>query len=112
MWIVLGAGMSYALAGAATGTLAWAHALSEPGLILALIIVGTVLPVTLFLAGVGRVGPTAASLLSTLEPVFTLALGALVLGESLSPVQVLGGALVLGAAVLVTTRRAPPVLAE
>ena len=112
MWIVLGAGLSYALAGAATGTLAWAHALGEPGLILALIIVGTVLPVTLFLAGVGRVGPTAASLLSTLEPVFTVALGALVLRETLSPVQVVGGLLVLGAAVLVTTRRPPPALAE
>ena len=112
MWIVLGAGMSYALAGAATGTLAWAHALREPVLILELIIVGTVLPVTLFLAGVGRVGPTAASLLSTLEPVFTVALGALVLQETLSPIQLVGGAFVMGAAVLVTTGRAPPVLAE
>lgn len=112
MWIVLGAGLSYTLAGATTGTLAWAHALSEPGLVLALVLVGTVLPVTLFLAGVGRVGPTAASLLSTLEPVFTVALGVLVLRETLSAVQVVGGAFVMGAAVLVTTRRAPPVVAE
>jgi drug/metabolite transporter (DMT)-like permease len=65
--------------------------------------------VTLFLAGVGRVVPTAASLLSTLEPVFTVALGVVVLGETLSAVQVVGGAFVMGGAVLVATRPAPTV---
>jgi len=111
MWIVLGAGLSFGVAGWAGGTLEWGRALAEPGLIAALIVIGTVLPVTLFLAGVGRVGPTAASLLSTLEPVFTVALGAIVLGESLAPIQALGGVLVLAAAVLVTTRRSLPAVA-
>jgi drug/metabolite transporter (DMT)-like permease len=106
LWIVLGAGISFALAGAATGTLEWQRALNEPLLILGLIVVGTVLPVTLFLAGVGRVGPTAASLLSTLEPVFTVILGVVVLQESLAPVQALGGLLVMAAAILVATRHA------
>jgi len=105
MWIVLGAGLSYMVAGAATNTLEWGRALGEPALVLALIVVGTVLPVTLFLAGVGRVGPTAASLLSTLEPVFTVALGAVFLGESLAPVQGVGSALVLGAAILADLSR-------
>jgi drug/metabolite transporter (DMT)-like permease len=107
MWIVLGAGLSFTVAGAATGSLEWRQALNEPLLILGLIIVGTVLPVTLFLAGVGRVGPTGASLLSTLEPVFTVALGVVVLHESLAAVQAIGGVLVIAAAVLVATRRAP-----
>jgi drug/metabolite transporter (DMT)-like permease len=105
LWIVLGAGMSFTLAGTATGTLEWQQALAEPLLILGLIVVGTVLPVTLFLAGVARVGPTGASLLSTLEPVFTVALGIVILQETLASLQVVGGALVLVAAILVATRR-------
>lgn len=110
MGIVFGAGLSFTLVGAAGGTLAWTTALAEPWLILGLIVIGTVLPVTLFLAGVARVGPTGASLLSTLEPVFTVALGVIVLQETLAPVQVVGGVLVLSAAVLVATRQ--PQLAE
>jgi drug/metabolite transporter (DMT)-like permease len=104
MGIVFGAGLSFTLAGAATGTLEWPLALAEPLLVLGLIVIGTVLPVTLFLAGVGRVGPTGASLLSTLEPVFTVALGAIILQESLVPVQWLGGGCILAASLLVATR--------
>ena len=104
MGIVFGAGLSFTAAGAATGTLQWPVALGEPLLILGLIVIGTVLPFTLFLAGVGRVGPTGASLLSTLEPVFTVALGAVVLDESLVPVQWVGGGLILAASILVATR--------
>jgi drug/metabolite transporter (DMT)-like permease len=104
MGIVFGAGLSFTAAGAATDTLQWPVALGEPLLIIGLIVIGTVLPVTLFLAGVGRVGPTGASLLSTLEPVFTVALGAVVLGESLVPVQWIGGGLILAASILVATR--------
>ena len=44
--------------------------------------------------------PSAASILSTLEPVVTVGLAATAFAESLSPVQVVGGALVLGAVVV------------
>jgi len=108
MWIVLGAGLSFTLTGAATGTLDWQQAMTEPLLLLGLIIIGTVLPVTLFLAGMARVGPTGASLLSTLEPVFTVALGVVVLQESLAALQAFGGVLVVVAALLVATRRTAP----
>jgi drug/metabolite transporter (DMT)-like permease len=107
MWIVLGAGLSYTAFGAASGTLAWQAALQQPAIILGLIVIGTVLPVTLFLAGLARVGPTGASLLSTLEPVFTVVLGVVVLHESLAGNQIVGGLLVLAASVLVATRQAP-----
>jgi drug/metabolite transporter (DMT)-like permease len=59
-------------------------------------VVSTVAAVGLFLAGLLRVGPTTASILSTVEPVVTIVL-ALVFGEMLGGVQLLGGALVLGA---------------
>jgi drug/metabolite transporter (DMT)-like permease len=61
----------------------------------ALALVSTVGAVGLFFAGLRRVGPTAASILSTVEPVVTVALAFAVFGESLGPVQLAGGVLVL-----------------
>jgi drug/metabolite transporter (DMT)-like permease len=46
-------------------------------------------------AGLRRVGPTAASILSTLEPVVTVALAFAAFGETLGPAQLAGAALVL-----------------
>jgi drug/metabolite transporter (DMT)-like permease len=66
-----------------------------------LAVVSTVGAIALFFAGLRRVGPTAAAILSTLEPVVTVALASAVFGETLGPVQLAGGALVLLAAVAV-----------
>jgi drug/metabolite transporter (DMT)-like permease len=69
-------------------------------------VVSTVAAVSLFFAGLKRVGPTTASILSTVEPVVTVLLAFLVFGEVLGPFQLLGGALVI-AAVLVLGRYRP-----
>src|SRR5262249_30572045 len=66
-----------------------------------LVLVCTVGAILLFFAGLSRVGPTLASLLSIVEPVVTVVSAALVFGERLSPAQYAGGALVLAAVVLV-----------
>jgi drug/metabolite transporter (DMT)-like permease len=63
----------------------------------------TVLGATLFLFGLARIGPTRASILSTLEPVATGVLASVLLAERLSATQALGGASVLVAAALVAT---------
>jgi drug/metabolite transporter (DMT)-like permease len=63
-------------------------------------IVGTVLSVGTLLAGIERVGASTASVLSTVEPATTVLLAILILDESASPVQLLGGALLLVAIVL------------
>jgi len=65
-----------------------------------IVVVSTVGAILLFFAGLARVGPSGASILSTLEPVVTVALAAAAFGESLSPLQLLGGALVLSAVVV------------
>jgi drug/metabolite transporter (DMT)-like permease len=70
-------------------------------------VVSTVGAVGLFFAGLQRVGPTAASILSTLEPVVTVGLAFAVFGESLGPTQLAGGLLVLLAVLAVRVRRAP-----
>jgi drug/metabolite transporter (DMT)-like permease len=94
----------------ATLTFALAQALSagaelgvegQAWLWLALIaIVSTALPIVTFFAGLARVGPSAASILSTFEPVVTVGLAYLAFGERLSAVQLAGAVLVLAAAML------------
>ncbi len=64
------------------------------------ILLATVVPVVTFLAGLKRIGPTSASMLSTLEPAVTVLLAAWLFGESLSPIVLTGGALILLAVVL------------
>jgi drug/metabolite transporter (DMT)-like permease len=71
-------------------------------------LVCTVAAVSLMFAGIARVGPTVASILSTVEPVVTVLLAFVVFGELLGPLQLLGGSLVLGSVlVLVGADRAP-----
>ena len=68
----------------------------------AVTLIATVIPVATFLAGLKRIGPTDASMLSTLEPVVTVLLAALLFGEALPPVTLLGGGLILAAVLLLT----------
>ncbi|MFF1818582.1 DMT family transporter [Kribbella sp. NPDC058245] len=72
-------------------------------------LVSTVAAILLFFAGMARVGPSVASILSILEPVVTVAAAALVFHEHLSPLQGVGGAVVLAAVLIVQwpTRTAP-----
>ena len=65
------------------------------GWLAGLAVISTVGAVGLFFAGLQRVGPTAASILSTIEPVVTVVLAFVVFGESLGPAPLAGGALVL-----------------
>jgi drug/metabolite transporter (DMT)-like permease len=72
------------------------------GDIVAIVLVATVLPVIAFLAGLERIGPTNAAMLSTLEPVVTVLLAAWLLNETLQPAALLGGGLILLAVIVVT----------
>ena len=67
-------------------------------------VVSTVAAMLTFFAGLKRTGPSTAAILSTFEPVVTTALAALTLGESLSPVQLAGGALVLSSVAVLQVR--------
>jgi drug/metabolite transporter (DMT)-like permease len=65
-----------------------------------LVVITTVLPVIAFLAGLKRIGPTTAAMLSTLEPVVTVLLASWWLHETLNLVTLLGGGLILLAVLL------------
>jgi drug/metabolite transporter (DMT)-like permease len=73
--------------------------------VLGLGLVATALAIQTFYAGVKRVGGARASLISTIEPVYTILLAMILFGESLTPMQWLGGSLVIGAVILAETGR-------
>ncbi|MEP7137357.1 MAG: DMT family transporter [Chloroflexota bacterium] len=67
-----------------------------------IVVIATIIPVVTFLAGLERIGPTNAAMLSTLEPVVTVLLAAWLFQERLNPVALLGGGLILIAVILLT----------
>lgn len=94
-----------------TGLALW-DGISLPGTgdgwlaVAAIALFSTAMAIACFLSGVKEVGAAQASILSTLEPVVTLGLGVAMLHESVSASQLLGGALVLAAVVMLAQR--PP----
>jgi drug/metabolite transporter (DMT)-like permease len=95
------AAVAYLGFGTATGRLHVPTTLYEWELVVAIAVVATALPIFTFFAGLRRIGASRASIVSTAEPVVTLLLGAAVLDEPITPVTVVGGALVLGGVLLV-----------
>ena len=100
--VCTGAATTLTLAGLALGDLNLGSVNAAGlGWLAGLAVVSTVGAIGLFFAGLQRVGSTAASILSTLEPVVTVALAYLVFGESLGTAPLAGGALVLIAVLVV-----------
>ena len=97
--VVTSAAAVYAAVGAARGV-RWPQTATGWGAVLAIAVVCTVLAIAFFLAGLERVGPVRASIYSTVEPAFTLVLAAVLLGERVTALRVAGGALIVGAVVL------------
>jgi drug/metabolite transporter (DMT)-like permease len=95
-------------AGAMSGVLMYVKGPQLPatvagwGVVASIGLIATIVPVVTFLAGLSRIGPTNAAMLSTLEPVVTILLAALLLGEAPKPLSLAGGGLILVAVVLLT----------
>jgi drug/metabolite transporter (DMT)-like permease len=104
--VCAGAATTFAVAGVASGRLDWGFQAQGWLWLAAIAVVSTALPIATFFAGLARVGPSAAAIISTLEPVVTVGLAYLAFSETLSAVQLAGAALVLAAAVLLA-RPAP-----
>lgn len=92
-------------AGGVFGIAAFSSGLSLPATptgwlsVLAIALFSTLLAILGFFKGLEKLGAADASALSTLEPLITLALAALVLGEVVTEVQMFGGLLILAAVV-------------
>ena len=74
-------------------------------LVVWVVVLGSVVPWVLVLRGLRSIGATRAGLVGTLEPVVAAGVAWVVLGEGLSPVQIAGGAVVVGGIVLAETAR-------
>jgi drug/metabolite transporter (DMT)-like permease len=107
-----------ALVSSAAATTMWVAGLATGGVdvslsthgwldIAGIVVISTVLPLSTFLLGLARVGPSTASILSCFEPVITVALAMALYGEHLGPAQLAGGALVLGAVVVLQAKVRP-----
>lgn len=98
----------FASAGAVYGLLTLVNGVQFPATnsgwlaMLGIIVVSTIIPVVTFLAGLERIGPTNAAMLSTLEPIVTVLLAAWLFGDKLLPIVMLGGGLILIAVILLT----------
>ncbi len=102
-------GIVFAAAGAAVGRPLDPAGVPEaawPGLI-AIGFVASFLAIQTFYAGARRLGAAQAALVSTVEPVYIVALAALVLDQRLTPVQLLGAGLILVGVVIAQTAPRP-----
>ncbi len=99
----LAAGLAWSVLVPPWRILAYGFDLGMWGAFLAVATVGTVVPFGLFISGLRFLPPTQASIVSMLEPVVAAVVAYLILGETLSPLQILGGGLVLVGVVMVQT---------
>ncbi len=76
------------------------------GIAIAMAIFSTVIPAFLFNAGMQRIGANTTSIISSVGPVLTLFFAYVLLGETLTPAQFAGTALVITGVVIVSTRKA------
>jgi drug/metabolite transporter (DMT)-like permease len=102
--VTTGAATSTLVVGAGSGSLDLHFAAAGWGWIAAMALGSTVLGVSAFFVGLREVGPASASIVSTAEPVVTVALATMIYGEALGASQLAGGILVLGAVVVLQLR--------
>lgn len=66
----------------------------------AVALIPTVLAFLTLFAGLKRIEPPNAAIILTLEPVIAVVLAAVILGETITPVKILGGMMILSAVIL------------
>lgn len=100
--VCTGCALSFTTAALLSGGLPTGASPRGWALIAALAFASTVVAITALAAGTARVGPSTATILSTFEPFVATVLAFAVLNERLTPLQALGGAFVVGAALIVS----------
>ncbi len=68
-------------------------------------VLGTLVPFGLYFHGINLIRSTRASITATLEPISAGVISFLALGETLEPLQIAGGILVIGAIILLQLRK-------
>ena len=105
--VMSAAAATFLVVAAIAGELRPPPTLAGAGLLIAIGVVPTIAAITLFLAALARIGGARVSLLSSWEPLVTVGLAALLLGERLAWLQAAGGVLLLGAVIALQLRPVP-----
>jgi len=81
------------------------YTVGQWGWMLYISVMGTVLPFALFFIGVNTIRSTRATITATLEPISAGLFAYIFLGEGMAPLQLMGGAMVVGAIVLLQLKQ-------
>lgn len=104
-YVSLGAAFSFTLATLTISQFTLPSNLAGVGVITGTVLLATAIPiVTLFMA-IQKIGTTRAAIVSTIEPVFAVVLGFVLLGEKLEGTQLIGGLMVVVSVVLANLGR-------
>lgn len=104
-YIALFSSLSFLIGGTVTHTIQFDFGGLGWVMIICVALLSTVVAMFTFFAGMNRVGPTKASILSMVEPVVTFIFSALLFQEKMSLIQMCGGIIVLLGAVMVVLAR-------
>jgi drug/metabolite transporter (DMT)-like permease len=104
-YVSVGAGLIFLVFGTTTGQITANPHPTALGAMAALAVFSTVLAFLGFLKGLAVLGSVRTSIISTVEPFWTALLGALVLGQQVTPAILMGGGLIAAAVVLLQLRR-------
>ena len=69
-----------------------------------IVVISTVIAIVTFFEGLKRIGPVHSSMLSTLEPVVTVALAWIAFSEDLTLIKFIGGAMILTAGIMLARK--------
>jgi drug/metabolite transporter (DMT)-like permease len=102
--VCVGAAVGFVVLGMAGGSLGVPAGAAQWGVVAASVVIPTLVALPALFGAVARLGAARASIVATTEPVWTVVLAALLLGEAARAGQLLGGALILAGAVLAQWR--------
>ena len=95
MYIMLGSAAAFTVLGLATNSIRMSFTPDAWLDLLGIIIFPTVLAILSFWFAVKYLGPVKTSIISTIEPLFTVILAWMILGEGLTGIQLLGGIFII-----------------
>ena len=99
------AALSFLIYGGFTGALQFMLPKEAWLVVAGIVLFSTILAMGAFFVGIARIGSTRAAILSTIEPVITIAFSVVLFGETMSWLQGLGAMLILAGTILVIGRR-------
>jgi drug/metabolite transporter (DMT)-like permease len=103
-WMVTGAAIGTLIYAIASNQLSFAFAPSGWIWSTGFAIISTALAIMFLWWGIGLIGPSRAAIIGSLETVFAILLSVIILGETMSLLQISGGILIFSGAVLVRVK--------